>query len=56
MDLDGASYFLSRVMLRRGRDGNMARWRKVLFLSLARHAANPVEYFNLPSSAPHITV
>ena len=26
----------------------MARWRKALFLGIARRAANPVEYFNLP--------
>lgn len=48
VDLDHASYFLSRVSLRRGRDGGMARWRKALFLAIARHAANPVEYYGLP--------
>jgi KUP system potassium uptake protein len=26
----------------------MPRWQEALFLTLARHAANPVEYFNLP--------
>ena len=26
----------------------MARWRKKLFLAIARNAANPVEYFHLP--------
>ncbi|MBK5233126.1 MAG: potassium transporter Kup [Thermoleophilia bacterium] len=48
LDLEAASYFLSRVVLRRGPDRQMARWRKVLFLALARQSANPVEYFNLP--------
>jgi len=48
LDLENASYFLSRVVLRRGPDRNMAKWRKVLFLTLARQSSNPVEYFNLP--------
>ena len=48
VDLENASYFLSRVVLRRGRENHMAGWRKALFLTIARHAANPVEYFNLP--------
>jgi KUP system potassium uptake protein len=26
----------------------MARWRKKLFLGIARNAGNPVEYFALP--------
>jgi KUP system potassium uptake protein len=61
VDLDEASYFVSRVVLRRGPGGGMARWRKVLFLAMARHAANPVEYFNLPIDRTvvmggHITV
>jgi len=39
----------------------MARWRKALFLTMARHSANPVEYFNLPvdrtiAMGGHITV
>ena len=48
VDLQNASYFLSHVNLRRGPQPNMAGWRKMLFLTMARHAANPVEYFNLP--------
>jgi len=51
IDLDEASYFVSRTALRRGGDQlqrRMPRWREALFLTLARHAANPVEYFNLP--------
>jgi len=39
----------------------MARWRTSLFLTLARHSANPAEYFNLPEDRTivmggHITV
>ncbi len=29
--------------------GGMRRWRKHLFVALARNAASPVEYFHLPS-------
>jgi len=61
VDLDNASYFLSRADLRRGEHRHMARWRTSLFLTLARHAANPAEYFNLPEDRTivmggHITV
>ena len=48
VDLEHATYFISRVTLRRGPDKNMSRWRKALFLTIARNAANPVEYFRLP--------
>jgi KUP system potassium uptake protein len=50
VDLEHASYFVSRIALRRDDRGQPAieRWRKTLFLTMARHAANPVEYFNLP--------
>ncbi|MBA3747194.1 MAG: potassium transporter Kup [Solirubrobacterales bacterium] len=61
VDLTNASYFLSRITLSRGEHRHMARWRKSLFLTLARHSANPVEYFNLPEDRTivmggHITV
>jgi KUP system potassium uptake protein len=50
VDLEEASYFVSRIALRRDDRDQPAveRWRKSLFLTMARHAANPVEYFNLP--------
>jgi KUP system potassium uptake protein len=49
LDLEEASYFVSRISLRRGgQNGAMPGWRKALFLTLARNAANPIEYFNLP--------
>ncbi len=48
VDLPRASYFVSRVTLRRGVENSMAPWRKRLFLTIARQAANPIEYFNLP--------
>ncbi|MBV9592332.1 MAG: potassium transporter Kup [Actinobacteria bacterium] len=47
-DADRASYFLSRATLRVGRSKCMQRWRKVLFMAMARNAANPSVYFGLP--------
>jgi KUP system potassium uptake protein len=43
-----ASYFLSRATLRTTRRPGMWRWRKKLFIVMARNAANPAEYFGLP--------
>jgi KUP system potassium uptake protein len=48
VDLDAPSYFLSRVSLKVGDAPGMARWRKRLFLVLARNAASSVEYYRLP--------
>ncbi|QKG22364.1 potassium transporter Kup [Actinomadura verrucosospora] len=49
-DPDHASYFLSRGVLRLTRAPGMRRWRKRLFLALARNAENPAEYFALPET------
>ncbi|MCZ2830545.1 potassium transporter Kup [Modestobacter sp. VKM Ac-2986] len=48
VDVEGASYFLSRGSIRRTAAPGMARWRKTLFVGLAKGAANPAAYFNLP--------
>jgi KUP system potassium uptake protein len=48
VDVSHASYFLSRGPIRRTRAKGMAQWRKVLFLTLARNAADPAAYFGLP--------
>ena len=48
LDLDGASYFLSRITIRVTDAPGMSHWRKKLFLALARNAASPTEYFCLP--------
>lgn len=61
VDLEHATYFISRVTLRRGPKKNMPRWRKALFLAIARNAANPVAYFRLPDERTivmggHITI
>jgi KUP system potassium uptake protein len=48
VEVDSASYFLSKVELLPGDDHNMARWRKQLFLALAATSADAAEYFRLP--------
>jgi KUP system potassium uptake protein len=47
-DFDAVSYFLSRISIVPTGDAEMARWRKKLFIAIARNAANPVPYFHLP--------
>jgi KUP system potassium uptake protein len=48
VDLDRVSYFISRATIVPTGDPSMARWRKKLFVAIARNAANPVGYFKLP--------
>jgi KUP system potassium uptake protein len=48
--LDEATYFLTQITLVRSDEPAMSRWRKKLFLQLARNAASPVEYFRLPDN------
>jgi KUP system potassium uptake protein len=48
LDVPRASFFLSRGPIRRTRAPVMAQWRKILFLALARNAADPTAYFGLP--------
>jgi KUP system potassium uptake protein len=48
INVDDATYFVSKITLVRGDDPGMATWRKRLFLALSRTSASPVEYFHLP--------
>jgi KUP system potassium uptake protein len=48
LDLEHASYFLSKIELRRGPSETMAAWRKQLFLTTSHITADAAEYFNLP--------
>jgi KUP system potassium uptake protein len=48
VDRATAAYFLSRMTIVPTRAPGMARWRKMLFVIIARNAANPVLYFGLP--------
>ena len=48
IDLANVSYFLSRMTIVPTSAPGMARWRKKLFVAIARNAASPVAYFGLP--------
>ncbi|MFE0463611.1 potassium transporter Kup [Kitasatospora sp. NPDC058965] len=48
LDLDRASYFLSKIELRRGPTRTMALWRKRLFIATSYITADAAEYFGLP--------
>jgi KUP system potassium uptake protein len=48
LDLEHASYFVSRMSIVPTGAAGMARWRKKLFVALARNAATPIEHFDLP--------
>ena len=48
LDLEHASYFLSRITITADRGHGMWRWRKSLFRAMARNAASPIDHFNLP--------
>ena len=48
LDLEHASYFLSRITIAQTKAPGMAAWRKKMFLTMARNAASPIEHFGLP--------
>jgi KUP system potassium uptake protein len=51
IDVDGASFFLSRMTIIPSRAKGLVRWRKRLFVALARNAADASDYFRLPQDA-----
>ncbi|HET9094994.1 MAG TPA: KUP/HAK/KT family potassium transporter, partial [Solirubrobacteraceae bacterium] len=48
LDLEGATYFISRMTITESDEPDLARWRKKLFLLMARNAASPIDHFGLP--------
>ncbi len=48
IDIDGATYFVSRITIVPGDTPGMHKWRKKLFVALANTATNPVGIFCLP--------
>lgn len=48
IDVDAATYFLSRVTIAPTRTPGMATWRKRMFTAMSRNAAGRVQYFCLP--------
>jgi len=49
LDLEGASYFISRITISPCDVPEMRRWRKKLFVAMARNAASPIDHFGLPT-------
>jgi KUP system potassium uptake protein len=49
LDPDGASYFVSRISLRRTHRPGMVTWRKQLFIALAHNAPSQAESLCLPN-------
>ncbi|MGW1780829.1 potassium transporter Kup [Streptomyces sp. NPDC002143] len=48
LELDQASYFVSKIKLRRGAEPTMASWRKRLFIATSYITADAAEHFGLP--------
>ncbi len=48
LDLEHASYFVSRITILPTQAPGMAPWRKKLFVAMARNAASPMSRFQLP--------
>ncbi|MFV8185782.1 potassium transporter Kup [Streptomyces sp. AF1B] len=48
LELDRASYFLSKIELQRGKARTMAPWRKRLFIATSYITADAAEHFGLP--------
>jgi KUP system potassium uptake protein len=48
LDLEHASYFVSRIAITPTAAPPWKRWRKQLFIAMARNAASPIDAFRLP--------
>jgi KUP system potassium uptake protein len=55
LDLEHASYFVSRMTIVPTSAPGMSRWRKQLFVGMARNATSPIDTFGLPSSRTVMT-
>ena len=49
LDLEHASYFVSRMTIVPSDAPGISRWRKMLFITMARNASSPIDHFGLPS-------
>ena len=49
LDLEHAAYFVSRIAITPTDAPGMSRWRKQLFIAMARNASSPIDHFGLPS-------
>ena len=48
LDLEHASYFVSRITITQTDDPEMPTWRKNLFIAMARNASSAIDHFGLP--------
>ena len=48
LDLEHASFFVSRITITPTDDPGMRGWRKNLFIAMARNASSAIEHFGLP--------
>jgi KUP system potassium uptake protein len=55
LDLEHASYFVSRMTIVPTDASGMARWRKRLFVTMARNATSPIDHFGLPTERTVMT-
>ncbi len=55
LDLEHASYFISRMTIIPSDAPGLARWRKRLFIGMARNASSPIDHFGLPSERTVMT-
>ena len=49
LDLEHASYFVSRITITQTDDPEMPTWRKNLFIAMARNASGAIDHFGLPA-------
>jgi KUP system potassium uptake protein len=49
LDLEHASYFVSRIAISPTNAPGMRRWRKKLFIAMARNASSAIDHFGLPA-------
>jgi KUP system potassium uptake protein len=55
LDLEHASYVISRMTIRPENDPGMPRWRKRLFILMARNSSSPIDHFGLPGNRTVLT-
>jgi KUP system potassium uptake protein len=48
LDIEHASYFVSRITITPTNDPTLPVWRKSLFITMARNASSAIEHFGLP--------
>jgi KUP system potassium uptake protein len=48
LDLEHASYFVSRITITSADTPGMRQWRKKLFITMARNASSAIDHFGLP--------